>query len=128
MRGIQTQYSNLRTSVVAIDVATGKENFQLQGHTDAIMWMGFSPDDEFIASAVWDGYLKLYSSKDGRLIWNYGPTGGQNWACDFDGEGKKLGGHSRRHQVRLFGEQTTHDVSRIPERDDWMAESHFLFS
>ncbi|CZR69488.1 uncharacterized protein PAC_19388 [Phialocephala subalpina] len=76
--------------VVAIDVETGKEKYQMQGHTDSIMWTGFSPDDELIASAAWDGFLKLYSSKEGKLIRDYGPTGGQNWACAFDEEGKNL--------------------------------------
>ncbi|KAF8854744.1 WD40 repeat-like protein [Acephala macrosclerotiorum] len=77
-------------TVVVIDVETGTENFQMQGHKDSIMWTGLSPDDQYIASAARDGYLKLYSTIDGILIRNYGPTGGQNCACAFDKEGKNL--------------------------------------
>lgn len=77
-------------TITAVDVATGKEKYQMMGHRDSIMWAGFSPNDKFIASAAWDGYLKLYSGEDGKLIRNYGPTGAQNWACAFDPEANNI--------------------------------------
>jgi WD40 repeat protein len=41
------------------------------------------PDDKMIATAAWDGYYKLYHGDSGKHIRDFGPTGGQNWVCDF---------------------------------------------
>lgn len=76
--------------VTAVDIETGKDSFHMQGHTDAIMWAGFSPDDKLIATTAWDGYCKLYVGKTGTHIRDYGPTGGRNWACDFSADSKNL--------------------------------------
>lgn len=76
--------------VTAADAETGKEKFHMQGHTGAIMWAGFSPDDKLIATTSWDGYCKLYDGKSGKHIRDYGPTGGQNWVCEFSIDSKNL--------------------------------------
>ncbi|KAH8805354.1 WD40-repeat-containing domain protein [Xylogone sp. PMI_703] len=76
--------------VTAVDAMTGKSRFSMQGHKDRIMWAGFSPSSEFIASTAWDGYLRLYNGCSGKLIRDYGPTGGQNWACDFSTDSRNL--------------------------------------
>tara|TARA_R110002060_G_scaffold22930_4_gene31088 strand:+ start:51 stop:1373 length:1323 start_codon:yes stop_codon:yes gene_type:complete len=76
--------------VTAINVATGKEDFYMEGHTDHIMCVGFSPDDSLIVTNAWDGYTKVYSAKDGKHVRDLGPTGGQNWACAFSPDGENL--------------------------------------
>jgi WD40 repeat protein len=80
----------LHARVVAADVGTGKEIVHMQGHTEPIMWAGFSPDDKLIATTSWDGSCKLYDAKTGKHIRDYGPTGGQNLACDFSIDSKNL--------------------------------------
>ena len=80
----------LHARVTAADVATGKELFHMQGHTKPIMWAGFSPDDKLVATTSWDGLCKLYDAKSGKHIRDYGPTGGQNWACRFSNDSKNL--------------------------------------
>ena len=76
--------------VTAVNVDTGKEKFHLQGHTGPIMWAGFSPNGKLIATTAWDGYCKLYDGEKGKHIRDYGPTGGQNWACDFSIDSENL--------------------------------------
>ncbi|KAK0121781.1 hypothetical protein ONS95_010064 [Cadophora gregata] len=76
--------------VTAVKIATGREAFYMEGHKDPIMWIGFSPDDSLIVSTAWDGYAKVYSGTDGKQIRDLGPTGGQNWACDFSPDGENL--------------------------------------
>lgn len=76
--------------VTAMIVATGTEKFHMRGHSDSIMWAGFSPDDKLIVTSAWDGFAKLYDAKDGKHLRDLGPTGGQNWACDFSPDSKNL--------------------------------------
>lgn len=60
-----------------VEVATGKEKFHMEGHTEAIAWVGFSPDDSSTISNAWGGYAKLYSVTDGSHLPDLGPAGGQ---------------------------------------------------
>ncbi|PVH78120.1 WD40 repeat-like protein [Cadophora sp. DSE1049] len=76
--------------VTAVNVTTGKEDFYMEGHTNPIMWVGFSPDDSLIVSNAWDGYAKVFSAKGGKHLRDLGPTGGQNWACEFSPDGENL--------------------------------------
>lgn len=80
----------LHPRVTAVDVATGESKFSMEGHTDKIMWAGFSPNGKLIASAAWDGYLRLYEGDSGKFIRDFGPTGGQNWACGFSSDSMNL--------------------------------------
>lgn len=76
--------------VTALDVKTGKKEFSMQGHIRPIMSVGFSPNDKLIVSNAWDGFAKLYDVKDGKHVRDLGPTGGQNWACDFSPNSENL--------------------------------------
>ncbi|KAH7412794.1 quinon protein alcohol dehydrogenase-like superfamily [Cadophora sp. MPI-SDFR-AT-0126] len=89
LRDVHDKYG-VHARVTAVNVATGKEDFYMEGHTNPIMWAGFSPDDSLIVTNAWDGYAKVYSTKDGKHLRDLGPTGGQNWACDFSPDGENL--------------------------------------
>lgn len=78
-----TDGTGKRYRTTIYDVSTGKDKCHLEGHRDNITWAGFSPNDQLVASAAWDGYLKLYNAETGELIRDFGPTGGQNWVGAF---------------------------------------------
>ncbi len=69
--------------ISAFDIVPRKEKFVLEGCKATVTQAEFSLNDRFIASTAQDGYLKLYNGASGKLIRDSGPTGGQNWACDF---------------------------------------------
>lgn len=54
--------------VVAWDVATSSVKFELHGHTDHIMSVGFSPNNKFIASASSDETLRVWDVNSGVCI------------------------------------------------------------
>jgi WD40 repeat protein len=38
----------------------------LNGHTDAIMWTGYSPDETMIATVAWDKGMRIWDAKTGQ--------------------------------------------------------------
>lgn len=76
--------------IFVVDIATKKEWCRLKGHTDAIMWADWSPDDQIIATACWDQHYRIWDAETGDCRHDIGPTGGQNWTGAFSPDGKHL--------------------------------------
>ncbi|KAH7389430.1 WD40-repeat-containing domain protein [Phaeosphaeria sp. MPI-PUGE-AT-0046c] len=82
--------ANKLPQVVIYDVDAGREVHRLAGHTDAIMWTAFSPDDQHVASVSWDGTMRMYSAETGVLDWSTETSGGQSWAGSFTPDSKRI--------------------------------------
>lgn len=54
----------------------------LRGHTDAIMWTGWSPDETIFASVAWDGTNRIWDAHTGKEIHRF-ETDKQNWTGAF---------------------------------------------
>ena len=74
--------------IVVVELASRMERCRLKGHTDAIMWAGWSADGKNIATASWDSYYRIWDARTGECKHTIGPTGGQNWAGAFSPDGK----------------------------------------
>ncbi|KAH7357606.1 hypothetical protein BKA66DRAFT_427528 [Pyrenochaeta sp. MPI-SDFR-AT-0127] len=85
--------------VVVYDIDAGKEIHRLSGHTDAIMWIGMSPNDQYVSSVSWDGTLRLYSASTGELSWATEDSGGQSWAASFSPDSKYITWSSKNGHV-----------------------------
>ena len=59
----------------------------LKGHTDAIMWTGWNPDESLIATVAWDGTIRIWDAATGRQTHRF-DTGRQNWAGAFSANSK----------------------------------------
>ncbi|TVY81181.1 putative WD repeat-containing protein [Lachnellula suecica] len=63
----------------------------LSGHTDALMWMGFSPDERLIGTVAWDMSVRIWDAFTGREKFVF-KTGGQNWTGAFSPDSKRFAG------------------------------------
>ncbi|KAF2027795.1 YVTN repeat-like/Quino protein amine dehydrogenase [Setomelanomma holmii] len=107
--------------VIVYDIDAGREVHRLQGHTDAIMWSGLSPDCEHVASVSWDGTLRMYSASTGHLEWTTEDSGGQSWAGAFTPDSKHIIWSSKGGRVIKVHDVATGDaVSSFQEElNDW---------
>ncbi|ENH75351.1 hypothetical protein FOC1_g10002907 [Fusarium oxysporum f. sp. cubense race 1] len=54
----------------------------LKGHTDAVMWTGWSPDESVFASVSWDESIRIWDATTGEQKYRF-KTEGQNWVGAF---------------------------------------------
>ena len=87
---------------VCIWDATKKEvSLTLEGHTDAIMWAGFSPDDKLIGSVSWDKTFRIWSHANGNLLHTL-KSNHQNWTGDFSPDSRFFAGTSGEGRFRVW--------------------------
>jgi WD40 repeat protein len=99
----------------------------LQGHTDMIPSVAFSPNGKLVASASWDQTFRIWSAETGECLHVIGPTGAQNWAVAFTPSGEHVvlsggGGNDRPSPLALYSTATGEEVSRLqhPDLDAWL--------
>ena len=63
----------------------------LNGHTDAIMWTGYSPDETMIATVAWDQSMRIWDATNGQEKYKFA-TDGQNWTGSFSPNSKRFAG------------------------------------
>lgn len=76
--------------IIIYDLDTNETKHSLGGHTDAIMFLAFSPDSQTLASAAWDGTFCLWSTSTGALLHKVGPIGSQCWDGCFAPDSKTI--------------------------------------
>ncbi len=75
------------------DIERKEISLTLEGHTDAIMGVGFSPDDKLIASVSWDKTFRIWSHTDGSLLYTF-KSDNQNWTGGFSPNSRFFAGTS----------------------------------
>jgi WD40 repeat protein len=99
----------------------------LQGHTDMIPSVAFSPNGKLVASASWDQTFRIWSAETGECLHVVGPTGAQDWAVAFTPSGEHVllsggGGRDKPSPLALYNTATGEEVSRLqhPDLDAWL--------
>ena len=94
-----------------------KTTTKLSGHNDSIMWTGFSPNDQMIASAGWDGSFRVHDL-NGKEVWNW-VTDRQNWSAVFSPDSKYLAGTDGSGMVRVWSLESGYETDRYNNGPDW---------
>ena len=100
-------------------LSSARVQHTLTGHRDAIMWLGFSPDDTLIASVSWDQTFRIWDHKSGKLLHLF-LSHGQNWTGAFSPDSRFFAGTSGEGRLWVWDvvhglEVLTQDLSGSSE-------------
>jgi WD40 repeat protein len=97
-------------------MSTHENILTLTGHTDALMWAGYSPDETMIGTVAWDKSMGIWDAKCGHQKYKFN-TEGQNWTGGFSPNSELFAGtcgdgtfyiHSMRDGVMLIAHRSGH--------------------
>ncbi len=84
------------------EVATGKELATLNGHTDLVWSLAFSPDGKTLASGSWDNTIKLWDVASGKERSTLKGHTDEVWCVAYSPDGKLLVTGSKDKTIRLW--------------------------
>ena len=83
------------------DVDSGKCLHTLEGHTDPVYSVAFSPDGKYLASGSFDKHLHIWNVKDGSLMRTYKGEGGIFEVC-WNKDGSKIAACFSNNRVSVI--------------------------
>jgi WD40 repeat protein len=72
-------------------MTTHEDILTLTGHTDALMWSGYSPNESMIGTVAFDQSMRIWDAKSGQQKFKF-DTNGQNWTGGFSPDSEKFAG------------------------------------
>jgi WD40 repeat protein len=102
-------------------MSTHEDTLTLSGHSDAIMWTGYSPDETLIGTVSWDQSIRIWNSTTGLQKGRFNTTG-QNWTGGFSPDSKRFAGTCGDGSLYIYSliDGTTLVHNKPQTRGCWM--------
>ncbi|TET32452.1 MAG: hypothetical protein E3J72_19510 [Planctomycetota bacterium] len=93
-----------------------KELRRLEGHTDSIWAVVFSPDGKFIVSASYDKTARVWDTATGKDVRRFEGGGEKFYDAVFSPDGKAVAGTMGDNTVRIFNVLSGKELRRIDKQ------------
>ena len=96
----------------------------LNGHSDAVTSVAFSPDGKFLASASWDKTIKVWDAKSGQETLSLRHPGGAGTIV-FSPDAKRLASAGSDGTLRVWDVMSGQETLRIPGHTEEVSDVVF---
>ena len=107
-----------RWDIKIYSMDTRKDILTLTGHRDAIMWIGYSPDETLIGTVAWDMSMRIWNASTGTVKYTF-ETAGQNWTGGFSANGKMFAGTCGDGSVHVYSLADGKELFRWDVNSGW---------
>lgn len=113
------------TNKIIENIAIGGLIHNLQGHSDSIRSIAFSPDGKILASGSYDKTIKLWNVGTGREIYTFQGHSDSVYSVAFSPDGKILASGSRDKTIKLWDVTTGREIYTLQGHSDWVRSVAF---
>lgn len=85
--------------VLVWNIATSSKLYELEGHQDNVVSLGFSHDGWLLGGSSWDGHFRLWDLAEGALVLT---AAGYGYQTDFSPDDARVGSISRGPQAGVL--------------------------
>ncbi|MEH1894217.1 MAG: AAA-like domain-containing protein [Nostoc sp.] len=107
--------SNLQRILSSTNI---REQNRLEGHSDKVYSVVFSPDGKTLASASWDKTIKLWNRETGKEITTLRGHSDKVYSVVFSPDGKTLASASRDKTMKLWNLDTGKEITTLRGHSD----------
>jgi WD40 repeat protein len=95
------------------DADTGRRIAILEGHSDEVLTVGFSPEGDVVATGAADGSARLWSAETGQLLHTLRAHDGAVLATKFDSAGRRLATLGADRAVRIWNVRSGRELQEL---------------
>ncbi|CAD8188070.1 unnamed protein product [Paramecium octaurelia] len=93
-----------------VNVKTGQQKAKLDGHSEYVSSICYSPDGTTLASGSWDDSIRLWDVKTGQQIAKLDGHSSTVYSVNFSPDGNTLASGSDDNSIRLWNVKTSKEI------------------
>lgn len=122
----RTEDGERRHTAVIYDVQERRERARLEGHTDAIMWIGSSPDSQRVATSSWDKTVRVWDAMTGAELRTLRGAANQNWAAAWSPDGRFIAAGCGDKSLRVWNVESGDMQHELKGFNGWVRTVAFI--
>ena len=110
-------------SVFVLNTKTGEDILYMTGHSSSVIWVQYSPDGKYIASADINGFTNIWNAENGKLVSKFS---GSRGSYSFSQDGKHFLSQQKKNLFNVHDVETGLCVYSIESPIDTLDAAVFV--